>query len=507
MRLPLVPVRTVSRLVLITVISTEAGCIAGRQTGGGLPDDPPALTAIVESDLRRDLFALASTEMRGREGGTVDELRASAWLAERAREAGLEPAGDDGTYFQFWRMRRSRVSDASSVSLGGAAIRMPDDGVFVTPVSASVDLPVVYVGEGRAADLANIDLRGKAVAALLTAPENSPPVGPLLTARRYTMLAVRQRAAFLSERGAAAVLIVSDSIGETQFQNIATGWARGSYALDTATSVVTRPTRVPVLWLRRASLARVRGATAARFVASVTTDDFVVPSVNVVARVRGTDPVRREEHILYSAHQDGLGVRYAWDGDSTWKGADDNATTSVALLAIGRAFRAAPARRSVLFVWHGSEELGLLGSRWFALHPTVPRASLAAVINGDMIGRNHPDTAALMGVMSPNRNSRVLADMALSANARVSRFAIDTSWDAPTHPEGLFQRSDHWPYALQRIPVIYFSTALSADYHTPRDEASRIDYAKLTRMSQWMYATGWAAANADQRPTLDGGRR
>jgi Zn-dependent M28 family amino/carboxypeptidase len=186
-----------------------------------------------------------------------------------------------------------------------------------------------------------------------------------------------------------------------------------------------------------------------------------------------------------------------------WKGADDNATTSVALLAIGRAFRAAPSARSALFVWHGSEELGLLGSRWYAMHPTVPRASIAAVINGDMIGRNHPDSAALMGVMAPNRNSRVLADMALDANRRVGRFVIDSSWDAPGHPEGLFQRSDHWPYVLQRIPVIYFSTALSADYHTPRDAAPRIDYAKLTRMTRWMYATGWAAANAAARPALD----
>ncbi|MDB4917143.1 MAG: family peptidase, partial [Gemmatimonadetes bacterium] len=261
-----------------------------------------------------------------------------------------------------------------------------------------------------------------------------------------------------------------------------------------------RPPRAPVIWVRRALLDKMRNA---RLTASVTTDDFVVPSVNVVARVRGTDPARRDEHVLYSAHVDGLGVRYAWDGDSIWKGADDNATTSVALLAIGRAFRAAPARRSVLFVWHGSEELGLLGSRWYALHPTVSASSIAAVINGDMIGRGPADTASLMGVVTPNRNSRVLANMALAANARVSRFVVDTSLDAPTHPEGLFQRSDHWPYVQQRIPVIYFSTGLAPDYHTPRDAAERVDIVKLARMTRWMYATGWAAANADDRPRLD----
>ena len=198
-------------------------------------------------------------------------------------------------------------------------------------------------------------------------------------------------------------------------------------------------------------------------------------------------------------------MRYAWDGDSTWKGADDNATTSVALLAIARAYRVAPARRSILFVWHGSEELGLLGSRWYALHPTVPKASIAAVLNGDMIGRGPSDTASLMGVVSPNRNSRDMVNCALRANALASRFVVDTSLDAPTHPEGLFQRSDHWPYVQQRIPVIYFSTGLAPDYHTPRDAPERVDIAKLTRMARWMYLTGWYVANAPKRPAVDAG--
>ncbi|MDB4916899.1 MAG: peptidase, partial [Gemmatimonadetes bacterium] len=171
-----------------------AGCSPARVTPGNVAD-VPALDAIVDAELRRDLFAMASNDMRGREGGTVDELRASAWLAERARDAGLEPAGDDGTYFQFWRMRRSRVSDVSRLTLDGNRLRMPDDAVLVSPTSAQVDGPVVFVGEGKTADVANVDVRGKIVAAVISAPENAAPLGPLLTARRYTMLAVRQRSA------------------------------------------------------------------------------------------------------------------------------------------------------------------------------------------------------------------------------------------------------------------------------------------------------------------------
>ena len=255
-----------------------------------------------------------------------------------------------------------------------------------------------------------------------------------------------------------------------------------------------------MLWVRGRSLDLVR-RPGARLAADVGTESFVVTGVNVVARAMGRDPARRGEYVLYSAHQDAYGVRYTWDGDSVWSGADDNATTSVALLAIGRALARSPARRSALFVWHGAEEVGLLGSTYHANNPTVPRDSIVAVLNGDMTGRNHPDTAALLGSQPPNRNSPALVAMALDANARVARFVIDSSWDRPTHPEGFFRRSDHWPYARDAgLPVVYFSSLLHADYHTPRDDPDRIDYAKLARVARWMYATGWTVGNAEERP-------
>ncbi|MDQ3811257.1 MAG: M28 family peptidase, partial [Chloroflexota bacterium] len=94
---------------------------------------------------------------------------------------------------------------------------------------------------------------------------------------------------------------------------------------------------------------------------------------------------------------------------------------------------------------------------------------------------------------------------ALRANDRVSHFTIDSSWDRPSHPERWYFRSDHLPYARLGIPAVYFTTLLHRDYHTPRDEASRIDLAKLRRMAQWMYATGWAAATASSRPARDAG--
>jgi len=275
----------------------------------------------------------------------------------------------------------------------------------------------------------------------------------------------------------------------------------------TGTGIRTRiPSRAPVLWLPRRMLDAAR-APNQRLVARISSESFIYPTVNVVAAVTGTGATLKREYVLFSGHQDHDGVRAAVGGDSIWNGADDNASVSVALLAIGRAFAAHPAPRGALFVWHGAEERGLIGSRWFAQHPTVPKASIVAVLNGDMIGRNAPGSAALLGVVPPHRNSTALVAMALRANRRVGGFALDSTWDSPTHPEGWYFRSDHLPYARAGIPAIFFTTLLHPDYHTPRDEAARIDYAKLTRMTRWMYATGWAVATAAVRPGLDPGFR
>lgn len=194
---------------------------------------------------------------------------------------------------------------------------------------------------------------------------------------------------------------------------------------------------------------------------------------------------------LFSGHQDHDGVRFPYGTDSIYNGADDNASVSVALLAIARAFRQEPGKRSALFVWHGAEERGLLGSKWYSAHPTVPKESIVAVLNGDMIGRNNPDSAALLGAQPPHRNSIDLVNMAMAANEEGPRFKLDSLWDKVNHVEGWYFRSDHLPYARAGYPAIFYTTLLHPDYHTPKDEADRIDIKKLTRMTEWMYRTGY----------------
>ena len=473
------------------------------------------MDAIREEELRRDIYFLAGDAMRGREAGTLDEMRASMWIAERARAAGLEPAGDEGTFFQFWPMRRVRLAEGSQIAIGGRPLKLWRDVVVTAPVTSSIDLPMVFIDESHSTQGATVDLHGKAVAAVIQPPANPPAANVSLRPYRYALAGVRQQSQALIERGAGAVILVSDSVadGDMAFGFGGVALSRGRYSLDTAQraapAAAAEPAaraapNVPVFWVRRNMLDAVRTPNQ-RLLATLYTESFSYPSVNVIGRVRGTDAARRDEYVLFSAHQDHDGVRYAIDGDSIWNGADDNASASVGLLAIARAWARRPGGRSALFVWHGAEERGLLGSYWHALHPVVPLTSIVAVLNADMIGRNNPDSGALLGTQPPHRNSAALAALALDANTRLIHFGIDSSWDRPTHREGWYYRSDHLPYACMRVPALFFSTLLHPDYHTPRDEPERIDIAKLARMARWMYATGWAVANAAERPAIDAG--
>lgn len=467
---------------------------------GARQQDP--INRITQADLKSDLFTLAGDAMRGREGGTLDEMNASMWLAERARQIGLQPAGDNGTYFQFFPLERTRVSAGSIVTLGGKKLVMGRDVVPDNTVLADLDVPAIVA---PADALTGLALAGKALVVRYVPPP-APPTGPNQSAPNAasglrTWLRGVQRAV-AAQNPAAIVAIVPDAFKD-QWDRTAYTFPRGTYGLDPdGTAEPRSPTRgAPLLYVKESAVGTL--AADARLAASIFTDTFQYPSVNVIAKVPGRDPKLKNEWVLYSAHQDHDGMRYPVNGDNIWNGADDNATVAVALLAIGRAVVASPGRRSSLFIWHGSEERGLMGSRWYVKHPTVPLTSIAAVLNGDMIGRNAPETAALLGAEGPHRNSPDLVKMALDANTKVTKFVVDSSWDDPNHKEGWYYRSDHLPYARMGVPALFFTTLLHPDYHTPFDNPDRIDLAKLTKMTKWMYATGRAVSETEKRPTVD----
>jgi hypothetical protein len=461
---------------------------------------PPALSAIKEADIKHDIFELAGDAFRGRRAGTNDEMRAAAWVAQKAQEAGLKPAGEDGTYFQFYNLRRTRIGANGTFTINGQKLVLWEQVWPVKTTDVHLNASVVWLNPG---DTTN-DIRGKTVAMKIIAPKPLPVSGMSLWGYRYTAAAIRQQGQMLRRKGAAAIILVADDIVEGSLAFTGHNYEEGQYQLaDVAVNnrVIVSPATAP-LFLVRSAIGQLLHQSNVAVKADCQTESFLYPSVNVVAKAIGTDPKLRHEYVLFSGHHDHDGVGTPVDRDSIWNGADDNASVTVGMLAIGRSWSAKPGKRSALFVWHGAEERGLLGSRWFVAHPTANKQSIVAVLNADMIGRNAPDSAALLGTTS-HKNSTQLVTMSMKANDNLTHFKLDFSWDDAQHPENWYFRSDHLPYAQAGIPAIFFTTLLHPEYHTPKDEPQLIDIAKLTKMAKWMYATGWLVSETTTRPALD----
>ena len=458
----------------------------------------PLTSAIKETDLKRDLYAMADDHFRGREAGTLDELKAAVWLADEAKKAGIQPAGDDGTFFQFFHLIRHRPSDRSTVAINGKGLALWSDVLIAQANEAIVDAPIVFVDKGREEDLTKVDVKGKAVA--IIASDEGLNLNMSLPERRYPVFVRAKFYDKLIAKGAVAIIFIADKLGEESWAAVTPQMTRGLYDIAGGINEKIAP-KAPVIWVHAKELDDLKKG-GSRLTTHIITESFDYPSVNVIGEIPGTDPLLKKEYVLISGHHDHDGIRQKYGEDSIYNGADDNASVCVAMLAMARAYTIQPAKRSILFVFHGSEERGLLGAKYHAAHPVVDKSSIIAVLNGDMIGRNDVNEATILGANDPHKNSDDLVKITLRANQEGPKFSLNKDWDKPEHVEYFYFRSDHLPYAKAGIPAIFFTSMLHSQYHTPMDKAENINYLKLKKMTDWIYRTSWILANEKERPAL-----
>lgn len=457
----------------------------------------PLVSAITDKDLKTDMYQMAGDHFNGREAGTLDELKVSMWLANKAKEAGMSPAGDDGTFFQFFDLYRHQVTPNTTFRIGKKEYKLWKEVLVAETTNVKVEAPLLYLGAATKEEIEKTDVSGKAV--VILASQEGILNNISLFDRRYPGFVRNKYYDILVKKGAAALIIIADDEGETSWSQVEPQMTRGVYGIEGLRDKVG--VTMPVFWLHNDQLEFLKNSKDVMN-AEVVSETYKYPSVNVVGKIEGTDAKLKKEYVLLSGHQDHDGVRQKYGQDSIFNGADDNASTCVAMLAMARAYKKQPGKRSTLFVFHGSEERGLLGSRWYATHTTVPEKDIVAVLNGDMIGRNDLNQAALLGSTSPHENSSDLVNIAKKANEEGPKFDLDKLWDKPEHPEYFFFRSDHLPYARRGIPSIFFTSVLHNQYHTPMDEPENINFPKLHKMTEWMYRTSWILSNDPNRPKL-----
>jgi hypothetical protein len=220
---------------------------------------------------------------------------------------------------------------------------------------------------------------------------------------------------------------------------------------------------------------------------------------NVVGLIEGSDPAMRGETIIYSGHYDHDG---AGNGE-TYPGADDNGSGTVGVLELARAFAANPEKpkRSILFIVYAAEERGLLGSYYYASHPLRPLETTRAVINFDMIGRNETpsrQTDGLIDIAADTSNEVNLIGGMYSPDYRAAverqnewvGLRLNDKWDRDA-ALNVFQRSDQFPFAIKGVPAFWWFTGFHPDYHQTTDTVEKINFAKMRKILQLAYLTGW----------------
>ncbi|WP_027378080.1 M28 family metallopeptidase [Kaistella palustris] len=227
-------------------------------------------------------------------------------------------------------------------------------------------------------------------------------------------------------------------------------------------------------------------------------------SENILAFIEGTQ--KPEEVIVISAHYDHVGMS---NGD-IYNGADDDGSGTVALLEIAEAFQKAKKagngpKRSILFLHVTGEEHGLLGSKYYAENPVFPLANTVADLNIDMIGRCDPGNCGkdYVYAIGSEMLSSELKKINEAANKATVNLELNYKYDDPNDKDRLYYRSDHYNFAKNGIPVIFYFDGIHEDYHKPTDTSDKIDYAALRKRAQLVFATAWELANRKERIAVD----
>jgi hypothetical protein len=246
---------------------------------------------------------------------------------------------------------------------------------------------------------------------------------------------------------------------------------------------------------------------------------------NTIVRPQGADspnrPANADEMARIRAMTDSLRALHGARADSINNGADDDGSGSMGVLEIAEAFASAKQRpkRSLLFVWHMGEEEGMLGSRYYTDHTTVPRDSIVAQLNVDMIGRGasedvtgegktgellHGNDQGYLQLIGSRRLSTELGDLVEDVNTKQKAgFTLDYSLDADGHPQNIYCRSDHYMYARYGISIVFFTTGGHRDYHQVTDEPQYLNYDHFRRVTQLIHDVAWRVSDLDHRPVVD----
>ncbi|OZI09422.1 peptidase M28 [Siphonobacter sp. BAB-5385] len=433
---------------------------------------------------------LAADEMLGRRTGEITNNVAARYIAEQYRSLGLKPAGSD--YLQSVALEKVSPGNRGYLTYGADTLKVKQHFISFSGEPATFNnVPVVFAAYGTENDYQGLDVKGKIVVAQFGTADAKSPMQGFETAEQKTKWA--------TDRGAVGLIEVLPP--QLPWQTVANYFGREQVRVATESN---KKSQIPHLWLggaaskgfNRDQVKQLSGQTPSQ-------DKKPIRSYNVAAVLEGTDPVLKNEYVILSAHFDHVGTGKNGGGnfteaDSIFNGTRDNAFGTAAVLEAASTLSKVKPKRSILFLNFTGEELGLLGSKYYAEHPLVPMKSCIYNLNCDGAGYNDTTLVTVIGL----ERTGTQAEFETAAKA----FGLKVNAD-PAPEQGLFDRSDNVNFAAKGIPAPTIApgfTKFDADlfkfYHQVTDNPDSISYPYLLKYCQTYAYVARLIANRATRP-------
>jgi Zn-dependent M28 family amino/carboxypeptidase len=541
---------TLHRLAVPAVVTLlSAGAFAASST-----NVPPAVAAVAKAQitpatLRAPIRILASDEFEGRGPATRGDALARLYLSTELETLGLTPGGENGSWEQPFDIVGVKAKLPATWDFtgkaGSASLKLGDDYIagsgVQTPTAAIENAPLVFVGYGIEApeyqwnDFKGVDVKGKVLVMLNNDPDWDPKLFAGITRLYYGRWTYKYESA--ARHGAAGAIIVhttpsagypwqvvQSSWGGTQFELPAENEPRiqlKGWATEDAARRLLKAGGADLDALVKQAKSRGFRPVPLNLRTSIKFDNDIsrVRTANVAGLLPGSDPALKDQVVIYSAHHDHFGIGDPdKSGDKIYNGAEDNAAGCAQVLAIARAMAALPERprRSVLFLFVAGEEQGLLGSKYYAAHPTFAPGRIAANINydgGNYLGRTRDLTQVGAGKSSLDALAKALVE------AQGRKLVPDQNPD-----KGYYYRSDQFSFAKIGVPALYFDEGTDYIgkpagwgkqqheewtehvYHQPSDQLTdQWVFDGMIEDAMIGFEAGWLIAQADEMPAWNPG--
>ena len=456
-------------------------------------------SSILIKDLYKDLSILASDEYEGRETARSGQKKAAKYILERFKEIGVEPGAKNGSFLQTFGVDTKNAANIF-ITLNGYKWNLLKQFYYKGNIkdTSLVDKQLAFAGFGIEEDIysdySNINVKNK----IIVINEGVPSSINL----EENWDSWRKKAELAKEKGAIGVITIDKNFTEES--------ERIGFIIENPNMQMHDPGK------RKADLIPniyISESTAKTFLSKISESKISIEvdiqekltSDNVLGYIEGTD--LKDELVVITAHYDHLG----YDNGEVCNGADDDGSGTVSVIELAEAFQKAKndgngPRRSILFMTVSGEEKGLWGSKYYTENPVYSIEKTVVDLNIDMIGRrdDEHDNDNYIYLIGADRISMDLHVISEKINKKYINYDIDYTFNKRTDPNQFYYRSDHYNFAKNGIPVIFYFSGVHKDYHKPTDDVDKINFNKVQRTTKMVFFTAWEIANRDQRLRMNG---